>query len=133
MSPPATPSTTLFSDSFSLLTPQQYVGGNFATLNFDLSATPVTVPHDFTFAIEVTGLVGTDYVGMELFDPATVGQNHGDYWLNSGSGWVLDQVAGVSTDFGAQFLGSAIPDPAPTAMLLGMALASLGFLRRKLS
>ena len=128
-----TPSTVLYNSGlFSLSTPQHSVGLNAETLNFDLSATPVTVPHDFTFAVEVTGLVGNDYLGMELFDPATVGQNYGDYWLNSGSGWQLDTL-GTRTDIGAQFVGSAIPDAAPTAMLLGAALASLGFLRRKLS
>ena len=129
-----TPSSLLYdSGVFSLLTPWQSGFGYAATLNFDLSLTPVTVPHDFTFAVEITGLAANDYLGMELFDPATVGQNSGDYWMNSGS-WVLYQNSGgTRTDFGARFLGSAVPDAASTGMLLGAALASLGFLRRKLS
>jgi hypothetical protein len=133
-----TPSQSLYdSGLFSITTPFQATAGNSlgSTIQVDLSGAPLTVPHDFTFAVEVTGLNASDYLGMELFDPATVGQNFGDYWLKSGSSgsvWELDHnLNGTRTDFGAQFLGSAIPDPAPTAMLLGMALASLGFLRRK--
>ena len=130
----ATPNSVLYdSGLFSLPTPLQITSGASLTanINFNLS-TPITVPHDFTLAIEVTGLGASDSAGVALFDPATVGSNYGDYWLNGGSGWQLDTL-GTRTDFGAQFVGSAIPDAAPTAMLLGAALASLGFLRRKLS
>jgi hypothetical protein len=128
----ATPSTILYNSGlFPLSTPQQYVGGNAATLNFDLSTTPVTVPRDFTLAIEVTGLDSGDSVGMELFDPATVGQNSGDYWLNSGRGWELDHnLAGIPTDFGARFEGvSAVPEPTACGAIAGAWLLALCSLR----
>jgi hypothetical protein len=131
------PGTPLYdSGLFSFSTPLQVTAGNSlaSTIQVDLSATPLTVPHEFTLAVFVSGLNALDSAGVELFDPATVGQNYGDYWLNSGSGWGL-YTNTASTDFGARFEGTSTPAPdaAPTAMLLGAALSSLGFLRRKLS
>jgi len=118
-----TPYTTIYdSGAFALDTPQQFEGMNAVTLDFDLLPTPITVPRDFTLAVVVTGLAGGDTVGMELFDPPTVGQNYGDYWLNSGSGWTLNTNA-VPTDFGSQFFGSPIPEP--STGYLGVAGATL--------
>jgi hypothetical protein len=109
---PLDPSALYVSGLFTLLTPQQSLGaGKFTeTLNFDLSGSPVAVGNDFTLVVGVIGLTGADSVGMELFDPATVGQNFGDYWLNTGVGWGLFTNS-VRTDFGAQIFGTAIPEP----------------------
>jgi hypothetical protein len=140
-----TPKTVLYdSGLFSLSTPYVYDGSSAppspnygATLLTDLSGSPITVPSDFTLAVEVTGLAAGDSLGMEFFDPATVGSNFGDYWQNNGTGWQLDTVSSVGNqkDFGAEFFGSATPAPdaASTAMLLGAALSGLALLRRKLS
>jgi hypothetical protein len=126
-----TPVTSLFnSGSFTLKTPQQNGYGSYATLNFDLSGSPITVPKDFTLAIDVAGLAVGDTVGVELFSSPTVGSNYGDYWWDDGTGWRLNALAGTETGFGAIF---AVPDPASTAMLLGAALSGLALLRRKLS
>jgi hypothetical protein len=135
----ATPGTSLYdSGLFSLSTPQQYSasfpGGpvNAVALDFDLSASPVTVPRDFTLAVVVTGLTGGDTAGIELFDPPTTGQNYGDYWSNNGGGWQL-LTNTVPTDFGAQFSGT--PTPEPSSAYLGVAggtlLAGLTWLRRR--
>jgi hypothetical protein len=94
---------------------------NAVTLDFDLLATPVNIPNDFTLAVVVTGLAGGDTVGIELFDPATTGQNFGDYWFNNGGGWQL-LTNTVPTDFGAQFLGTV---PEPSSVRLGVAGAAL--------
>ena len=121
----ATPGITpLYSSGlFTLLTPQQSSSINAVTLDFNLSSTPVTVSSNFTFAAVVTGLAGSDRVGMELFEPATIGLNHEDYWLNdNGSGWVLNTNS-VPTSFGAQFQGTPIPEP--STLGLGVAGASL--------
>ncbi len=126
-----TPGTSLFnSGSFTLKTPQQNGYGSYATLNFDLSGSPITVPKDFTLAIDVAGLAVGDTVAVELFEQPTVGSNYGDYWWNDGTGWRLNALAGTETGFGAIF---AVPDPASTAMLLGSALSCLALLRRKMS
>lgn len=119
----ATPFTTNYdSGFFTLLTPQQYQGINAVTLSFDLTATPVAVGSDFTFAFVVTGLASSDTVGMELFNPAGFGLNHDDYWLNSGGGWALLTNA-VPTDFGARFSGTVTPEP--SALYLGAVGATL--------
>jgi len=115
----ASPGTTLYdSGLLALQTPLQSQGLDAVTLNFNLSSTPVSVGSDFTLAVVVTGLAGGDTVGMELFDPASVGQNYGDYWLNSGGGWAL-LTNSVPTDFGAQFSGTPTPEPS-TLCLAGV-------------
>lgn len=135
----ASPGTTLYdSGLFNLLTPQQYTIAyglplsDAVKLVFDLSAAPVAVGSDFTFGVVVTGLASTDTVGMELFNPAAFGLNHGDYWLNNGSGWAL-LTNSVPTDFGAKFAGTVTPEP--SAFYLGAAgatlLTGLTWLRRR--
>jgi hypothetical protein len=129
----STPSKVLYdSGSFHLSTPLQDPSGmEVATLTFDLSAKPIPVGNDLTLAVVVTGLASTDSVGMELFDPAAVGQNFGDFWANSGSGWELLAIPGERTDFGAVIEGT-VPDTVSTAMLLGAGLSGLSLARRKL-
>lgn len=113
----ASPGTSLWdSGQFSLSTPQQSVGQNAALLTFDLSSTPVTVPNDFTLGVVVTGLSGGDTVGMEMFEPATIGNNYGDYWWDVGGSWGL-YTNSIPQDFGAQFQGT--PTPEPSTLCLG--------------
>jgi hypothetical protein len=135
----STPGTLLYdSQPFILLTPLIYSIANglpisdAVTLNFDLSGSPVTVGNDFTLAIEVNGLAGSDSVGLELFGPATVGQNFGDYWLNTGSSWEL-LTNNVPTDIGAQFTGTVAPEPSTVSLgVIGaMLLMGLTWLRRR--
>jgi len=116
---------------FTLPTPLTFNDSDVGTVNFDLSLSPVTVPQDFTMAVEVTGLAGGDSVGIELFDPATTGSNYGDYWLNNGS-WEL--LNGSSpTAFGAQVDGTATPEPSPLSLSAVSAalLLGLNWLRRR--
>src|ERR1017187_2873172 len=64
------PSTPLYdSGLFSFSTPLQVTAGNSlaSTIQVDLSATPLSVPHDFTLAVVVSGLNALDSVGVELF------------------------------------------------------------------
>ena len=129
----ATPGTILYNSGlFSFVTPQQSSGIDAVTLNFDLSAAPVSVGNDFTFAAVVTGLASTDVVGMELFDPAGFGLNYGDYWLKNGSGWAL-LTNNVPTDFGARFSGTVTPEPSSLHLgVVGAALlAGITWLRRR--
>jgi len=143
----ATPGATALWDSgyFSLSTPYVYnpvppspLYGATLIENGAAGFAPLLVPKDFTLVVEVTGLATgnvnpalNDSLGIELYDPATVGSNFGDYWLNSGGGWTLINSPGA--DFGAVFQGTAAPDAASTAMLMGAALSGLALLRRKLS
>jgi hypothetical protein len=97
------------SGAFALSTPRSFAGTVVGTIAFNLSARPVTVTNDFTVAVKVTGLTGADSVGVELFDPATVGANYGDYWLNNGS-WGL-YTQSQPTAFGTELQGVITPKP----------------------
>lgn len=116
-----TPSTVLFSNSFTLPTPYSFPGnGNqlVGTVNFDLTASPVSVTSsNFTFAAVVTGLAAGDTVGYELFSPPSVGSAYGDYWVNDGSGWVLKNGASP-TLIGARFEAAPVPEPSTLALLV---------------
>src|SRR5664279_3695662 len=122
----ATPSSSPLYDSglFALSTPRQYLTFNVVTLGFN--PLNITVSSNFTFAAVVTGLAASDRVGMELFNPATVGLNHDDYWLNdNGSGWVL-KTNSVPSDFGALFQGTPIPEPSTLGLSVVGASLLLG-------
>jgi hypothetical protein len=128
----ATPSSSPLYDSglFALSAPRQF-GFNVVTLGFN--PLNITVSSNFTFAAVVIGLAASDRVGMELFNPATVGLNHDDYWLNdNGSGWVL-KTNSVPSDFGAQFQGTPIPEPSTLGLSVVGASLLLGsfWLRRR--
>lgn len=126
------PNTVLYdSGLFSLETPQQFTGSDVGTVNVDLSSSPVTIPQDVTLAVEVTGLDAGDNLGIELFDPPTVGQNYDDYWLNNGS-WGL-YTNTVPTAFGAEVDGTAIPEPSMGMLgFFGFGIASFFlYIRRK--
>jgi hypothetical protein len=134
----ATPGTTLFdSGSFTLTTPQQDLGaGQFAeTLGFDNISFPGLFPvyiptTNFTFAAVVTGLASGDIVGMELFTNAAVGQNYGDFWVNSGGGWAL-MTNSVPASIGSQFEGTAAPEPSTLSLCAVGALAAGFWFRRR--
>jgi hypothetical protein len=132
----ATPGTALYTSGlFTLPTPQSFSGGlNVGTLFFDLSSVPVTVvSSNFTLAAVVTGMTGADAVGIEIFSPATVGMNYTDYWLQNGAGsWVL-MTNSATTDFGAQFNGTGVPEPSTLGLSVVGASLLIGsfWLRRR--
>lgn len=109
------PGTVLFdSGLFSLQPPSQFPANGSSlvgTVNFNLlnDYSPVSITtSNFTFAAVVTGLVGGDNLGFELFTNASVGLNYGDYWSNDGTGWQL-LTTGQPNSIGAQF--EATPEP----------------------
>ena len=95
---------TLFYDSgpFTLQTPQSALGSgsDAAVLSFsqaDLYSDALTnlnpsmpMPSNFTVCMTITGLEGSDEVGLPLGSAPTVGYNYGDYWFNNnGNDWEL--------------------------------------------
>jgi hypothetical protein len=134
------PGTALYnSGAFALPTPQSFAGGlNVGTLFFDLSLTPTNLPsNNFTLAAVVTGMSASDAVGMELFSPATVGLNYSDYWFQTVAGnnssWALMTNSAGSTDFGAQFNGTGVPEPSTLGLSVVGASLLIGsfWLRRR--
>lgn len=132
----AMPGTVLYNSGlFALPTPQSFSGGlNAGTLFFDLSLTPTNLPNNFTLAAVVTGMTGSDAVGMELFNPATVGLNYDDYWVQNGTGsWALMTNSVGPVDFGARFNGTGVPEPSTLGLSVVGALLLIGsfWLRRR--
>src|ERR1035437_6623167 len=131
------PGTLLYnSGPFTLPTPQSFSGGqNVGPLSFNLSSSPVFLPStNFTLAVVVTGMTGTDAVGMELFNPATVGRNYDDYWVQNASGsWALMTNSAGPTDFGARFNGTGVPEPSTLGLSVVGASLLIGsfWLRRR--
>jgi hypothetical protein len=132
----ATPNTILYTSGlFTLPTPQSFSGANVGTLFFDLSSLPpvTLVSSNFTLAAVVTGMTGADAVGIEIFSPATVGMNYTDYWLRNGAGsWAL-MTNSATTDFGARFNGTGVPEPSTLGLSVVGASLLIGsfWLRRR--
>jgi hypothetical protein len=130
----ATPGTSLFdSGPFSINTPFQFNGTNAATLSFDLTGDypyGLLVPTNFTFVVSFTGLASGDVVGVELFNPVTVGQNTPDYWFNNNNGgWQL-LTNSVPVNFGAQFQGT-VPEPSVISLAVIGGATLLAAVRRR--
>lgn len=128
------PGATPFFDTgfFGISAPNSiFPGTNSAILSFDLPN--VLVPTNFTFVVSFTGLAGGDIVGVELFNPITVGQNTPDYWyLNNGGTWTLMTNNATPVNFGAQITGT-VPEPGVISLSILGGAALLAAVRRRRS
>jgi MYXO-CTERM domain-containing protein len=126
----ATPSSILFdSGNFALPTTWSVAGTNSATVVFQLSdllsgTIPLdqnlSLPTNFTFSVTVSGLSGSDEVGLPIFGQTPqVGWNAGDYWYDVSGNWQLLTNSAGPIAFGSQFLGQTTPTPEPTVLCLG--------------
>jgi hypothetical protein len=138
---------TVFYDTgpFSIETPySDFPGTNAEVLSFtntDLYVDALTnldpnmsVPATFTVAMKFTGLSGPDLVGLNDFEPATVGTNYGNFWYNSGGAWaLLSFTNNPPIGFGMQFYATNQPAPEPGTLYLAITGAGLlaGFARRR--
>ena len=132
---------TIFYDSgaFPIQAPNSiYPGTNSAVLNFSLAnlqggvhplSPSFLMPSNFTVAITFTYSSGFDAVGLNVFDPATVGTNYGDYWLNNGGTWELLTNANMPVAFAMQL--NATPEPSVLAIGAVGAAVVAGFARRR--
>jgi hypothetical protein len=102
---------------------------NSATAVFQLSdlqagaiglAPNFILPSNFTFSVTFRNLQGADSVGLPIFNPPSVGFNAGDYWYDVSGNWELLTNSIGPIAFGAQFLGTPIPEPS------GICLGALG-------
>lgn len=123
---------TIFFDTgyFTLTNPFVSSGNSAANINFDLSDLltgnvvnldpSLVMPTNFTLSVTVTGLEGSDAVGLPVFGLASVGTNAADYWLynNISSTWELMTNNAGPVAFGAEFLGQPTPTPEPSVLCL---------------
>jgi hypothetical protein len=132
---------TLFYDTgaFGIQAPEYYYGPltNTAILTFDqsdlytnasMNMNPsMQMPSNFTVSVSFSGLAGSDQVGLNDFEPPTVGTNYGDYWFNTGTGWELltNSVPGVAVGFGLVFTATTEPVPEPATLCLAVVGAAL--------
>ncbi len=54
------------------------------------------VPESFTWSVQFSGMGPGDTAGLDLYYPAVVGQNYGDYWERNGGGWLLKTNSAVT-------------------------------------
>lgn len=102
---------------------------NRATINFDYSdfaagwlvgpAAVMPVASNFTWSVQFRDMDGDDTVGVDLFNPPTVGQAIIDYWQYNGTSWSL-LTNTVPMNFAARFDAVVVPEPS------GVVLAILG-------
>jgi hypothetical protein len=127
------PGTMLFDSGVSGALP---TGRHLATI----SGLTTTVPKRFIWTATFSGVEGGEDVGLSLYSPPTVpasGGNFVDYWEKVSGTWTLKTISGVtSADFGASFLGTAVPEPSAIVWTClygigGVGVALFRRLRRK--
>jgi hypothetical protein len=106
------------------------IGIQNGTTTITLNNLNVTVPADFTWAVQFSGVSGNGVAALAVgpANPA-VGYNIADYWQNVGGTWGLYEFSGAAANFGAEI--TAVPEPAAAPILfLAAAVASTVWLRR---
>lgn len=90
----------------------------------------VTVPDSFTWAVQFSGVTGSEVAGLVINGPPTIGTSYNDYWEKASGTWARYQFTNPPQpgSFGAEI--TAVPEPAVTAVTYGVgALALVLFLR----
>jgi len=121
-----TPGTLLWDAGATALTTFSTGGGE--TLTYTIPG-GVVVPQDFTFVVSFSGLTATEVGGLSIYGNTTTGMNYNDAWVNTGSGWTLEE-AGVgqpAPQFGASMSGTTVPETSTIALgIMGACALLLG-------
>jgi hypothetical protein len=97
-----------------------YDGGGYV-----IWPTSFVAPRRMAWTVSFEGLAPGEDVGLDLFDPPTVGASGHDFWVREPSGWQLREIShgAIHANFYARVL--AIPEPG--VLSLG-GLAALGWM-----
>lgn len=103
-------------------------GGNNLVSLRDLS---ITVPDNFTWTVQFSGLDAGEKAGLVFYQPPTTGSSLGDFWQNNGGTWITQMLDGGATP--ANFGSAVVAVPEPSTMVLGLiaGLGMFGYMRRR--
>jgi len=111
---------------------------NRATINFNESdfaagwvggpASLMPVTSNFTWSVQFRDMDVDDTVGVDLFNPPTVGQGINDYWEYNGTSWSL-LTNTLPMNFAARF-DAVVPEPSSVVLAILGGVGAFFFGRR---
>ena len=72
------------------------------TKNVRIGDLALHVPETFMWAVEFTGLLVGEDIGLLFYDPPAVGSSHSYFWQNENGEWIPVVVQGTGNNFAAQ-------------------------------
>lgn len=124
------PNTVFYDSGTNSLTEPTDPSGR-ATLQYDLTYTPIALPERFTFSVSFGGIEANEIAALAIYNPFTVGQSENDYWFNTGSAWELRGTNGVAINFGASMVATSVPEPSTYALAILGGLCGLALVNRR--
>ena len=120
----ASPGTQLWDAGSTPLT--AFTTGGGSTLTYTVPN--IVVPKDFTYIVTFNGLTSTEAAGLSIYGTASTGLNYHDAWVDTGTGYVLQEAIGSepTLEFGATMSGV----PEPSTVVLGV-MGACAFLARR--
>lgn len=130
----ATPGTTFFDSGWYALpgtTPRSTISFSTGLGDFGGVGLYMPVVSNMTWSVDFRNLGVNDQVGLDIYDPPTIGSSYPDYWEYN-AGWSLKTNASVNVNFASVFIAT-VPEPTVIGFftLGGMLLAGGIISRRK--
>lgn len=127
----ASPGTMFYDSGFFTVAPT-----GRATLNFGPGADNFAnggyqiLTSEMTWSVQFRGMGATDSLGVDIFNPPTVGTDHTDYWQNNSlRDWTL-MTNSLAPTMNFAAVVSAVPEPSVLALSLAGGLGILVMVRR---
>jgi len=100
-------------------------------LDFSSPGLYMPVISNFTWSVQFTNYGGTDELGVDIYDPPTVGSGYKDYWEFSAGVWTLKTNINpaIKMNFASRF-EATVPEPSALALSVLGGLGLLAVARR---